>query len=86
MEVGTILDFRGSWSSGLATLVLKDRRGAVRHVPCDNGPTVRALAAIFGSDVIGPGHTVNVAALRGKKVRYAMDDLGLVLGCIAPAE
>ncbi|WP_026487619.1 hypothetical protein [Caldanaerobius polysaccharolyticus] len=85
MDKVTIMDFEGSWLSGLATLVVKDEKGNVKRIPCENGPTVRALAEMF-PDVIGPGHTVNMAAIKGKKIRYGMDDFGLVLGWISPAE
>jgi len=81
MPVGRIVDFRGDWSSGMATLVLevKGRRVAVH---CENGPTVRALEAIFGG-VIVPSHSVDVGALRGKKIQYEVDEWG-VLGSIGP--
>ena len=82
---GTIIGFYGSYGSGIATLSIKTETGEHKMVPCDNGPTVRALDAIFGN-VIGPGHSVNVYAIKGKKIRYEMDDMGLVLGWIAPDE
>jgi hypothetical protein len=78
--VGTIISFQGSWGSGLATLVLQADDGQAYHIPCDNGPTVRALAAAFGDGVIGAGHTVNVQALCGKRIRAFYDDFGLALG------
>lgn len=83
MKNATIIGFEGSWGSGVATLVLKQGRKTVR-VYCENGATVRALASIF-PEVIGAGHTVNVAALKGQRIRYALDDMGLMLGAIAPA-
>ena len=82
---GTILGFSGSWGSGIATLSVKTESGEHVNIPCDNGPTVRALAAMF-NDVIAPGHSVNVYAIKGKKIKYEMDDMGLVLGWIAPDE
>ena len=78
-RVGTIQDFRGSWSSGLAELVIDGQA-----IPCDNAATVRALDALFG-DVIGPGQTVRLQAIRGKRVAYRLDDQGLVLEALAPA-
>lgn len=78
-KLGTIEDFRGSWGSGLAELVID---GQV--IPCDNAPAVRALDDLFGG-VIGPGHTVNVKAIVGKQVAYKVDGFGLLDG-IAPAE
>lgn len=79
MTVGMITDFRGSWGSGLAILEI----GGC-GILCENGATVRALAAIFGDEVIGPGHTVNVAYLRGRIVEYETDGMGL-LASLSPA-
>lgn len=84
MKTGTIQDFRGSWGSGIATLSIKVGR-KVHQVACENGSTVRALAGMF-PDVIAPGHSVNVAALVGQRVRFALDEMGLMLGALAPAE
>ena len=83
MKKATIVDLRGSWGSGIATLVVKEGK-KLKEIPADNAPLVRALASMF-PDVIAPGHTVNVDAIRGKKSLYEMDDMGLVLGAIAPA-
>lgn len=83
MREGEILDFQGSWHSGLATLVVRDPSGRVQRIPCDNAPTVRALDAAFGG-VITEGHCVDVESIRGQWIRYGMDDLGLVLGWIEP--
>ena len=82
---GTILGFSGSWGSGIATLSIKTETGEHVNIPCDNGPTVRALDAIF-DNVITHNHSVNVDAIKGKKIKYKMDDMGLVLGWIAPDE
>lgn len=75
---GSILAFRGSWGSGLGTLVLDT--GAVH---CENAATVRALDACFG-DVIGPGHTVNQEAIAGQEVYYCLDEMGLILEAFVP--
>lgn len=84
----TIKGFQGSWSSGLAFLLLEGASGTV-SVPCDNGPTVRALRIMFdgakGSPVIGEGHTVNVEAFTGLEVGWDYDEMGLCLGWLAPA-
>jgi len=85
MSRGTIAGFRGSWMSGLATLIVRREDGSLDMVPCDNAPTVRALEACFGG-VIAPGRTVNVDAIRGREIEYGMDDMGLVLGWIRPVE
>jgi hypothetical protein len=79
-NTGTITGFKGSWSSGMAMLVIDGK-----DIPCDNGHTVRTLASMF-PDIIGTGHTVNVQALVGKRVHWVYDDMGLMLGGIAPAE
>lgn len=77
MPIGKIIDFQGSWMSGLATLVVENEEtGQTESIFCDNSPTVRALAAAFGG-VIGPGHTANVKAIRGKRINYSTDNLGL---------
>lgn len=83
MKTGTIIDLRGSWGSGLATLVLKVGK-KVHEVHCENGMTVRALDSMFG-DVITPGHCVDVDAIRGKKVNFTVDSLGL-LASLGPVE
>ena len=82
---GKIVDFVGSWMSGLATLVIDDEeRGRVK-IPCDNAPTIRALESAFGG-VIGGGHTAITEAIKGKEIFYYMDELGLVLGGFIPVE
>lgn len=81
-EQGTIVDFSGSWGSGVATLRVKVGR-KTRTIYCDNGPTVRALAAMF-PNVIAPGHSVNVAALKGQEIRFAVDEIGLLAGLALP--
>ena len=81
---GTIKGFYGFWGSGLATLLIEDEdTKQLEEIPCDNGPTVRALDSAFG-DVITDAHTVNVDAIRGKKIYWGMDDYGLCLGWILP--
>jgi benzoyl-CoA reductase/2-hydroxyglutaryl-CoA dehydratase subunit BcrC/BadD/HgdB len=77
---GVIEEFRGSWMSGLATLVISGE-----PVPCENAPTVRALEAAFGN-VIAPGHTVNQEAIRGKEIYWSYDDMGLVLESFTPVD
>lgn len=77
---GIIEDFRGSWGSGIATLIVSGRA-----IPCDNAPTVRALRAAFGDCVIGEGHTVSQSAFIGKDIIWVWD-MGLVLGGFVPTE
>ena len=77
IETGTILGFQGSWSSGLAWLIVKDHSGRERHLNCENAATVRALDDAFG-DVITPAHCVNQEAIRGKEIYYSVGDFGLL--------
>ena len=82
MEIrkGKLVQFRGSWGSGLANLEIEDSEtGVPELVPCDNGATVRALEAAFG-DVVTDGHTANGDGYKGQEVYWAYDELGLVLG------
>jgi len=88
MEIrkGRLIQFRGSWLSGLATLEIEDSEtGVHEHVFCDNGATVRALEAAFGS-VITPGHTANGDGYRGQEVYWSYDEFGLVLEGFTPIE
>ena len=78
MPEGTIVGMSGSWSSGLATLLVETDEG-IDAVFCDNAPTVRALDSAFGG-VIGPGHTINVRAVKGKKIHYSVDLSGVLEG------
>jgi len=86
MEIrkGKLIQFRGSWGSGLAVLEIEDSEtGAHELVPCDNGATVRALEAAFGN-VITQGHTANGDGYKGKEVYWSYDELGLVLEGFTP--
>ena len=83
MKTGKIVDFRGSWSSGLGTLVLKVGK-KFQEVPCENTMTVRALDDMFG-DVIAPDHTIDVFAIRGREINFEVDGSGLLLS-IGPVE
>ena len=84
MNKGTILGFRGSWSSGIATLVVEDSKGKTREIPCENTATVRALDACYGG-VIQSGRTASQEPFVGKKIFYEYDDMGLLLGAFVPA-
>ena len=88
MEIrkGKLIQFRGSWGSGLATLEIEDSEtGEHELVPCDNGATVRALEAAFG-DVITLGHTANGDGYKGREVYWSYDEFGLVLAGFTPVE
>ncbi len=58
---GIMLGFAGSRASGLAHLVLgrveNGRDLAEEMIPCENGPTARALVEAF--DIAGPGHSID---------------------------
>jgi len=88
MEIkkGKLIQFHGSWGSGLATLEIEDSEtGVHEHVPCDNGATVRVLDAAFGN-VITEAHTANGDGYKGREVYWSYDELGLVLGGFTPVE
>jgi len=81
---GKLIQFHGSWGSGLATLEIEDSEtGTHEHIPCDNGATVRALEAAFG-DVITEGHTANGDGYKGQEVYWSYDEFGLVLAVFTP--
>jgi len=83
---GRLIQFRGSWGSGLATLEIEDSEtGAHELIPCDNGATVRALESAFG-DVITEGHTANGDGYRDQEVYWSYDELGLVLEGFTPVK
>jgi len=88
MEIrkGRLIQFRGSWGSGLGILEIKDSEtGECEPVPCDNGATVRALEAAFGN-VITDGPTANGDGDKGQAVYWSLDELGLVLEGFTPVE
>ena len=88
MEIrkGKLIQFHGSWGSGLGTLEIEDSETSVpEHVHCDNGATVRALEAAF-DDVITEGHTANGGGYKGREVYWSLDELGLVLEGFTPIE
>ena len=73
---GTILEFRGSWDSGIAHLVVDGV-----DVPCNNAATVRCLDACFDNFIID-GHACDVNAIIGKRIRYTVDEIGVLKGLI----
>lgn len=85
IEKGKIVAFQGSWCSGLGYLIIEKEDGTIDRVPCDNGPTVRALESAFGN-VITPGHTANGEGCKGKEIFYSPDEWGLVLEGFTPVE
>ena len=86
IKKGKLVQFGGSWGSGLGLLEIEDSEtGVCEHVPCDNGATVRALEDAFG-DVITEGHTANGGGYKGQEVYWSYDELGLVLGGFTPVD
>ena len=86
LRKGRLIQFRGSWGSGLGTLEIEDSEtGEREHVPCDNGATVRALEAAFGN-VITDGHTANGDGYKNREVYWSLDEFGLVLAGFTPVE
>ncbi len=88
MEIrkGRLIQFGGSWGSGLGILEIEDSEtGEHEHIPCDNGATVRALEAAFGN-VITPAHTANGDGYEDREVYWSLDELGLVLEGFTPVE
>ena len=86
LRKGRLIQFGGSWGSGLGTLEIEDSEtGECEHVPCDNGATVRALEAAFGN-VITPVHTANGGGYKGREVYWSLDEFGLVLAGFTPVE
>jgi len=87
MQHGIIRSFSGSWNSGIGFLAIEDiNTGIIEQVPCDNGPTVRALESAFG-DVIGGAHSVDTDGGHvNQEIFWDYDDMGLVLGGFTPAD
>ncbi len=86
MEIrkGRLIQFRGSWGSGLGSLEIEDSETGIHElVPCDNGATVRALEAAFG-DINTEGHTANGDGYKGQEVYWSYDEFGLVLEGFTP--
>ena len=83
---GKLIQFGGSWGSGLGTLEIEDSEtGERKQVPCDNGATVRALEAAFGN-VITEGHTASGNGYKGREVYWSLDELGLIFEAFTPVE
>ncbi len=83
IEKGIILEFRGSWNSGLGALIIQDSISEeIKTVHCENGATVRALEGCFGN-VIAEGHSVEQgedAGYYNQEIFYTCDDMGIFEG------
>jgi len=86
---GKLKGFRGSWESGLGSLIIEDSETEItEEIPCDNGPTVRALEGCFGN-VIGEKHCVKSdqeAGFYDKEVYWSKDEMGLTLAGFTPVD
>ena len=81
---GKIIEFQGSWMSGLAQLVIEDSEtGAIESICCENASTVRALDDAYG-DVIDGNHSLNNSAITGKEILLSSD--GLIMSGFTPME
>jgi len=69
---GTIKDFKGTWNSGIATLILLSDNNVENRVYCENASTVRALDAMFPG-FIAEGHRANPDAIKDKVVFYSLE-------------
>ena len=78
VKKGRIDGLGGSHGSGLAKLYIETEDGLIT-VPCDNGPTVRALDAAFPG-FIQSNHSFDNQIIKGRPIAYVMDDMGLILG------
>ena len=87
MNRGFIKGFSGSWGSGLGYLTIEDSEtGMLESVPCDNGPTIRALESCFGN-VIGDNHCVSDSpGFENMEVYWDYDEFGLTLEGFTPIE
>ncbi|WNM70318.1 hypothetical protein [Myxococcus phage Mx1] len=75
MKIGTIENLDAS--GGLVVFTIKDDDGKTHTLYGDNGQTIRSLDAAYGN-VIMPGHQFNADAVKGKRIEYEADDLGLM--------
>ena len=69
---GIIKDFKGSWRSGVAILILCSDNNVENHIYCENASTVRALNAMFPG-FITEGHTADPEVIKGKVIYYSID-------------
>lgn len=72
---GVIQDVKGNGS--ILELIIKLEDGRVERVLAENGPTVRALAGLFGRDIIR-GHSLDVSRIKGQEISFDTDDLGIL--------
>ncbi len=72
---GKIVQFSGSHESGIAMLVIETDEG-IEHLYCDNGPTGRALGAMF--DCIGEGHSIDNSKIQGQEILFTVNGMGML--------
>ncbi len=78
-----IIEYRGSWGTGIGHLHLKNEDGSTQVIPCENSPTVQALEDAFGNVIIESRDT-DVDGLRNQWIYWYLDNLGLMLGGFVP--
>jgi hypothetical protein len=67
-----------SGSGSILRIKFEDpQTGKINTVNAENGPTVRALIGLFGSEITRD-HTLLVEKVLGQEVGYDTDDLGLL--------
>ena len=74
-KTGTLVGIETTRGSGIAYLVFENEGKRV-WVPCENAPTFRALANMFGNPMDGIGDVL----------QYTTDDLGLLVSLQFPEE
>jgi len=79
IQKGKIINFIGSWGSGIAQLEIQKDSGLIININCENTSTVRALDGAFGN-VIDNNHSVNNKAIKGKEIFFSVSEWGILEG------
>jgi hypothetical protein len=82
---GNIVDFKGSWGTGIGELHLVDRSNKVVKIKCETPYTIRELHQAYGN-VITKEHTVNVDAIKNKGVYYVMNNRDVIVKLVPEDE
>jgi hypothetical protein len=69
---GEIEDIRTRMGSGILTLVINDDNAEQVIVHGDNGPTVEALMAVLGHEIVEDGSVIAERVI-GQRIRYVTD-------------
>ena len=85
LEKGTIVNFTGSWKSGLGTLwIQKEGEADMVGVPCENESTIEILSQYVGGVRNDAG--VDLQQFRGWEVFFTMDDTDRIMDGIVPVD